>query len=724
MGNFIYLEKLLCAVLSEVHSFSAAPIKETPLPRALSPVLVQPKAPPLARSPAITADSNLKIAMLENHIELLADQLKKIQDEGSVLEAKARSEREKSLLGASITDLKKEITGRDRTIAVLQNQLGQTNDQLTALQTTLEAQQTFQRHLEAVLASTSTHKDELFETCVSLENRLAMLLEDFYRFADLLEERLLLKEQLAALTSKHAKLELDIAAGNIGLSGDNAPLVHLDDPIFRVIHPHPWTPPDLKAANCPPTFPRPTYATFISKEIPTSKVDISQPPFAQWLEVTIRGIFDSKYAEHVLCGLDMMRVRHNFAEFVYAWMGIYGVDERKREVVTLDWSVREEVDARRYQLLLALTTEKAKKAWEMWTFREFLMENMDLDQLSFFLHCRHLLFRGPQLQSNSGKYAVVHYVPIAHANSLIDTLMLKLPHAERNTVKSLLLDKARNKSGVLHIDSSYVLRVFLMYYERERENKYRQIEELFQQAPKEELPDNSLFLPFFSIRQILINLNPDFTDLNLVHLYRLTWNQAGTLTPASLFSALSKSGALSLCLRLGGLWPQPVLNAYNDLETGLNPLNDIYAKVVSDWKSMSKRLDLLKEAVTRMGLLGLAGTISKCELVLKRKGQVKMEETGGRHVGEMYARLWGTLCQAGVVQMEVMGMEWRQRDERHYAEYLFSTCSDLKRSCFSFHAASHSLKVSLFTLKFAVNKIQRIWMTLHPRKPTKRHTKP
>ena len=719
MSSFVYLEKLLCALVSELRAYVAVSARETPLPRALSPLSPKPKA--LPRVSANTADTNLKVAMLENHIELLADRLKKIQDEGSAAEIKARYEQEKTQLLSTIADLKKETAGRDRTIAVLQNQLGQTNDQLAALQATLEAQQTFQRQVQALLVSTTTHKELLSETCLSLENRLAMLIEDFYRFADLLEERLLLKEQLAALTSKHAKLELDIAAGNIGLSGDSTPLVQLDDPIFRIVHPQPWTHSDHKPPHS--HVPRPTYATFISKEIPSSKVDLVETPYAQWLEVTVRGILDSKYAEHVLSGLDLMRVRRSFPEFVYAWMGMYEVGERKREVATLNWSVREEVDARRYQLLLALATEKAKKAWEIWTFREFLMENMDLDQLSFFLHCRHLLFRGPQLQSNEGKYAVVHYVPLTHANSLIDTLMSKLPHTDRSIVKSLLLDKARSKSGVLHIDASYVLRVFLMYYERERSNKCRQIEELFQQAPKEELPDQGLFLSFFAFRQILLNLNSDFTDLDLVYLYRLTWDQTGLLTPASLFSALSRSGALSLCLRLGGLWPLPVLNAYNDLDVGVNPLNDIYANVVSDWKLMSKRLDLLKDSVTRMGLLGLAGTIAKCELVLRRKGQVKMEETGGRHLGEMYARLWATLSQAGVVQLEVLGIEWRQRDEHRYSDYLSSACSDLKQSCLSFHAASHHLKVSLFTLKFAVNQIQRIWLILHPRKPTKRHTR-
>lgn len=717
MSNFVYLEKLLCTLVSELRALATVPARETPLPRALSP-LPKPRAP--SHVPVNSADTNLKIAMLENHIELLADRLKKIQDEGSAAEIKARCEQEKALLMTTISDLKKEISGQDRSIAVLQNQLGQTHDQLAALQATLEAQQTFQSQVQALLISTTTHKELLSETCLSLENRLAMLLEDFYRFAELLEERLLLKEQLVALTSKHAKLELDIAAGNIGLSGDSTPLVQLDDPVFHIIHPQPWTLSDPKPHT---PIPRPTYATFISKEIPSSKVDIVETPYAQWLEVTIRGIFDSKYAEHVLSGLDMMRTRRSFPEFVYAWMGQYEVGERKREVVTLNWSVREEVDARRYQLLLALATEKAKKAWEVWTFREFLMESMDLDQLSFFLHCRQLLFRGPQLLSNSGKYAVVHYVPIAHAHSLIDTLMLKLPHADRSSVKSLLLDKARSKGGVLHIDASYVLRVFLIYYDRERSNKYRQIEELFQQAPKEETPEKGLFLSFFSFRQILLNLNSDFTDLDLVHLYRLTWDQTGSLTPASLFLVLSRSGALSLCLRLGGLWPLPVLNPYNDLEVGVNPINDIYANVVSDWKQMSKRLDLLKDSVTRMGLLGLAGTIAKCELVLRRKGQVKMEETGGRHLGEMYARLWATLSQAGVVQLEVLGIEWKQRDEHKYSEYLSSTCSDLKQSCLTFHTASHHLKVSLFTLKFAVNSIQRIWLLLHPRKPTKRHTR-
>ena len=693
-------------------------VPEPPLPRVKSPLpTLKPKVTvPLQPS----TDSNLTIARLENHIEMLADRLRKLQSEGTVAEANTRFEQEKAVWMENMTELHREILGRDRSIAVLQNQNGQCRDQIKALEDALERANGQIKNLQNDLFGANQEIFRLTESGNSLENRVKMLLEDCFKFGELIEERLFLKEKLATLTSKHARLELDVAAGNVGLTGDSTPLVQLNDPLFRVIYPHLWSPThtqDLSLA-------RPTYASLISKEIPAAKVDIAERQFGLWLEVTIRGIYDSKYAEHVLTGLDTMRSRSSFPEFVYSWMGMYAVDERKREVVNLEWSQKEEVDTRRYQLLLSLSTERAKKAWEMWTFREFLMENMDLDALAFFLHCRQLLFQGPQLQTNHGKYAVVHYVPISHAHSLIDTLMAKLPYLDKNNIKAKLVEKSRSKDGAMHIDASYVLRLFLVYYEREKRNKYKQIEELFLQAPKENIPEKGIFVSFFAFRQILLNVNSNFSDMDLVRLYRLTWElSTGSLTAEALFLALSRSGGLSHCLRLGGLWPLPVLNAYNDLEAGLNPLNDIYVTAVGDWKQMSKRLELLKDSVTRMGLLGLTSTISKCELVLRRKGQLPLEETGGRHVGEMYARLWATLGQAGVVQMELLGLELRQQDENTYAEFFKSTVEDLKQSCYSFHSASHGLKISLFTLKYAVNKIQRIWKMRHPKKQAKRTNK-
>ena len=48
-------------------------------------------------------------------------------------------------------------------------------------------------------------------------------------------------------------------------------------------------------------------------------------------------------------------------------------------------------------LLVFVHNLKAKKLWEVVLFTEFLEEKAGLDELFFFLHCRFLLLKGPQL---------------------------------------------------------------------------------------------------------------------------------------------------------------------------------------------------------------------------------------------------------------------------------------------------------------------------------------
>jgi hypothetical protein len=59
---------------------------------------------------------------------------------------------------------------------------------------------------------------------------------------------------------------------------------------------------------------------------------------------------------------------------------------------------------------MALEQEKVRRMWEIYTFREFLMEEMTRDEMGFYLHCRFMLFEGPQLSHSAGRYSMAHFV--------------------------------------------------------------------------------------------------------------------------------------------------------------------------------------------------------------------------------------------------------------------------------------------------------------------------
>ena len=749
VSNMNYLEKLLLAVITErmdeqiPQAYAIEGVGTGDVGKGEELKVLPPRPPrpsryeaPRSRMAEPEGDSHaaVEVARLENHVELLADKLHQLQTVGTAEALLKKIEVDRKTFEATISSLRTNVQTKEQLMAVMQNNLGQTKEQLSNAEAVIRELSRLKTEHEAEIERLRRLDDQLEDISCGMENRLLMLLEDCYRFSPLIDDVAFLKEKLKAVNTKFSKLEMDVQAGNIGFGGDSAALVQLDDPIFTVIQPAVFIPRPKEASKGRSRvsgtlftsgvdtsldttvvdlqkfrLSKPPFANLIASEIPDAKADFAELPFPLWLEATIRGIYDSKYSEHLLCAEDSGRQRSAFPEFVYAWLGQYTVDEKKREVTNLDWSLKDQADRRRYSLLKAISTEKAKKAWEVWTFREFLMENSDLDQLSFFLHSRQLLLRGPQLHTTSGKYAVIHYLPMDHVTAVVDKLMAKLTITDRSSVKGMILDKARDRSGVLHVDCSYVLRILLAYYEREKKSKFKVLEELFQLAPKTEVK-HAQFVDFSAFKQICANINQDLSDLEVVTLYRNTWKLGkGEITPETMFIAANETNFLYKCLRLGNFWPSPHLNTYNDVETGISPLNDCYAAVLADWRAKGRRLEVLKEGVMRMGLLSVATQIGKIEGVLKRKGQLPLEETAGRHLGETYLRLWWCLCQAELVHLEQYGCILHTRSAGNYASSVLGAVDDFKAGCRTFHADLHGMKVARFVMKLAVNRIQRVW---------------
>lgn len=134
-----------------------------------------------------------------------------------------------------------------------------------------------------------------------------------------------------------------------------------------------------------------------------------RPPFEQWLFITIRAIFDSKMNEHFLKQQETVSIT-NFSEFVYSWLGTFGVDQVTREIRLLEFYELDHVEEYRLQILLGLKANLEPKMWEYATFLDFLEEKHTNDELHFYLLCRNYLFGGPQLGLKKAQFERVHLI--------------------------------------------------------------------------------------------------------------------------------------------------------------------------------------------------------------------------------------------------------------------------------------------------------------------------
>ena len=72
---------------------------------------------------------------------------------------------------------------------------------------------------------------------------------------------------------------------------------------------------------------------------------------------------------------------------------------------------------------------------EIHIFKDFLDETLTLDELIFFLHCRFILFKGPQLSVPTAGFCVTHFVAKDRVYETIDRVLYKYKPEERKDLK-------------------------------------------------------------------------------------------------------------------------------------------------------------------------------------------------------------------------------------------------------------------------------------------------
>ncbi len=277
-------------------------------------------------------------------------------------------------------------------------------------------------------------------------------------------------------------------------------------------------------------YSRPAYLALIAGLLPPEGTKaMYAPPFPTWLNVTIRAIFDS-YWNEVLLSFNKKKAICGFPEFVYAWLGSFTVDSNTKKLRGLEYTERDVMcSSNRLSLYLGLEVAMSTKLWEVHAFRDFLQETLAPDELVFYLHCRFLLFAGPQLDIPAATCCVTHFVAKDRTFELIDRVMCKFPHEQRKLLKKKLTDfgRATFKDSNAY-DSAMVLRVLLEYYIKQKKENIAKFTELYKAVKGKYSSKGSGLMSFAGFYNLISGAyDADVSDTEAARLYREAYVAGG-----------------------------------------------------------------------------------------------------------------------------------------------------------------------------------------------------
>ncbi|CAG9317641.1 unnamed protein product [Blepharisma stoltei] len=622
----------------------------------------------------------------------------------------------------------------------MQLEIGELRSSLQKNSSSIETYDTQKKVLEERAYVVELKNRSLMEKLSEYRERVAMLYEDCLRFVVYRDLYTKLEEQFNTMRLKYNQLELNIIAGNVTLATDGVIWVSLEDPLFdpvrgflaKGVDPKVFEPPaprkDKRTNTEVPVYAHTRHARTVTYSetqldpsfVNLSKLKLQKPgyaslfeigdkaasfelPFTNWLEITMRGIYDSKYNEHIFCSFESGRTPSKFPEFVYCWIGRFTIDPGARQVRELEWWKRESSDKLRLELLLALKHEKAKKVWEIHTFVEFLNEDLMLDELAFFLHCRFLLFKGPQLMITSGRFSALHFVALDHVFEIIDRVMEKISPKDRSELKSQLQSKARNKNGSLTLDAGLALRIMLEYYIREKKCKYLVIKGLFNLAPKK--PDGGL--AFQTFRIICLNLDPEASESLIVKMYRDLWAFGnGQINHDNFFVYANENGFFFHSLRLKGNEDPLPLTPYNEIDEKASDYAKRMRETFNTYAHLKQPTALIREALRSLGVIDLLDNFVKLEELVKNKYQEPLENYRGMNLLDTYKHLWNLAIQLQIIFEQVYSFSPAMQGSEEIKDLEIIS---LPRACEGFIEKLHKITLQKLTTIVAIRKIQRNW---------------
>lgn len=233
---------------------------------------------------------------------------------------------EKLKLEESVDVLKKIIDSNRLIISKLQFELGHSKDSVAEKEIKIFNLQYEFRECKNKLRIAKDNIEKQRETLQNETNRKLMLNEDLDSCIVMIANA---KRNFDALKSDFDQLKLAIIEGKDTSHFELEVMVPLNDPIFDVSKSTSGLFFNHKASAKSPTpetieslnlskfkYSRPSMAQIIG--IPDTHQARYSPPFPNWINIVIRGIYDSKFFEHLICGASPFRLPSRFPDFVHS----------------------------------------------------------------------------------------------------------------------------------------------------------------------------------------------------------------------------------------------------------------------------------------------------------------------------------------------------------------------------------------------------------------------
>ena len=134
------------------------------------------------------------------------------------------------------------------------------------------------------------------------------------------------------------------------------------------------------------SFYKPSFYSFVEH---IHQKDHSNSELSRSLIQKMRCIMQSKLNEFLL--FEDVAKYTRFPEFVYAWFRKYYFDSDKNCIA--ESLYEEESGYESFKFYKDLVNVKLDQTWEVVTFREFLLEELSLEDLYFYLQCQNMLYR-------------------------------------------------------------------------------------------------------------------------------------------------------------------------------------------------------------------------------------------------------------------------------------------------------------------------------------------
>jgi hypothetical protein len=117
---------------------------------------------------------------------------------------------------------------------------------------------------------------------------------------------------------------------------------------------------------------------------------------------------------------------------------------------------------------------------EILVFREFLLGRHSEDEVYYYLSCRNLILKGPQLENFCAVADPAVFVHYEHLNRCLNLLLSRYNPQVQNMVLHNINLRKKKKAGRYCIESGYVLRALLEVYRSAKQNKLEKLRGIFQ----------------------------------------------------------------------------------------------------------------------------------------------------------------------------------------------------------------------------------------------------